>query len=171
MKWFLFFSLLFFAVNGLADDKTTVPGHEHSHPDLQLQLDEHQSILDQHDLEFDSVYESLSVLGEQGNTNALNIHNLELRFDEAFALHRSALGKLNDKLSGAVAAGAALNFNEPAVNGRGRWTVGTANYDGQTAFGISFTKKQWASKAWGLGVATDGDETLVKGQFAWDVGG
>ncbi len=196
MKTLLAAILILFALPVLADGKPfrfcseDVDCFMHDHPALQDQIDQNAAAIlnnglwideldsrlstqiTSNNLRLNQIEDSFNALVEQGNTNALNIHNLGLLHEADVEAAQIAFRRMDDKLSASIAASSALDFTAPAVNGRARWNFGAAYYDSEAAIGIGYVKKFSGTKSFGIGFASDlsFDETVVKGHFGFDVG-
>lgn len=159
--------------------------HPHQHSDLQNQIDINatnivnnglwideldrrlSTQITSNNLRINQIEDSFMALVEQGNTNALNIHNLGLRHDADVDFAKDQLYKLSDRLSASVAASSALDFTAPSAIDTARLNFGVAAYDSEAAFGIGYVRKLKNTNTISFGVATDFgfDETIVKGSF------
>ncbi len=159
--------------------------HPHVHADLQSQIDINATNIinnglwidgldsrlsqqiTQNNLRINQIEDSFNALVEQGNTNALNIHNLGLLHEADVLMVETAFRRFDKRLSASVAASSALDFTAPAVNDTARLNFGLAGYDSQGALGIGYVRKLKNSNVVSFGVASDFgfDETIVKGSF------
>lgn len=177
----MIFVLLLLPMFAFADGKPReLPEHEHphGHPGLQSQIDINaQRIIDNQFLisaNRDGVRNNglwIDELDRNLSTQITAVNQIATQNADTIKRNFNLLKSDVDDLTAAVAAESSLNFNESNTNGRYRVTLGTATYDGEVGFGLALTKKFAGQKAFGLGVATASGETLVKGQFAFDLGG
>lgn len=182
LSWILILIPLAAAADG---GKTCRTACEHDHPGLQQQIDQNSDLIQGNSLWIDEldrrlstqitsnnmrinqIEDSFRALVEQGNTNALNIHNLALQHDVDVADAYAAFNRLDKRLTASVAASSALDFTAPAVNDSARLNFGGAIYDSEPAFGIGYVRKLKNKNTFAIGIAADFgfDEPIIKGSF------